>query len=156
MYPELRPLFKSLEVDFQPLKMSAAILPCLEFIENNEMLAIYLPQIQDVAITKILQQVRGVGMGGQHLEARVHSCAGLHGSPWSPAQLWTLAQGVVQLIIYLINIMLTILLSCHFQVSQVYQSIEYTHFCSLMPFADRFRIETIIVKAVKTLGVQVS
>ena len=57
VYPELGKLFQILEVDFQPLKMSSNVAPSFQFLENNELLSVYLTTLQDVAITKILKQV---------------------------------------------------------------------------------------------------
>ena len=42
------------------------------------------------------------------------------------------------------------------QVSQVYQCIEFKRFASLVPFADKFRLERIIVGAAKNMELQVS
>ena len=41
------------------------------------------------------------------------------------------------------------------QVSQVYQTIEFKRFASLVPFADKFRLERIIVGAAKNMELQV-
>ena len=42
-----------------------------------------------------------------------------------------------------------------FQVSQVYQTIEFPRLLALVPFADKFRLERIIVDAAKSLDLQV-
>ena len=41
------------------------------------------------------------------------------------------------------------------QVAQVYQSIEFKRFASLVPFADPFKLERIIVGATKNMELQV-
>lgn len=45
--------------------------------------------------------------------------------------------------------------ACLFQVSQVYQTISFTRFASLAPFADQHRLERVIVNAARTLDLQV-
>ena len=42
-----------------------------------------------------------------------------------------------------------------YQVSQVYQTIEFKRFASLVPFADKFKLERIIVGAAKNMELQV-
>ena len=42
-----------------------------------------------------------------------------------------------------------------YQVSQVYQTVEFKRFASLVPFADKFRLEGLIVSAAKSMELQV-
>ena len=56
MHPELKVLYRSLEVDFVPLKMSANLQSSFEFIQQNE-ISMYKESLEDVVIMKILQQV---------------------------------------------------------------------------------------------------
>ena len=43
----------------------------------------------------------------------------------------------------------------HFQVSQVYQTIEFSRLAALAPFVSQFHIERIVVNAAKNLDLQV-
>ncbi|XP_074640186.1 eukaryotic translation initiation factor 3 subunit A-like [Tubulanus polymorphus] len=93
---ELLNLYRWLEVDFHPLKLSQKIVPCLEYIGNNEELQTYVTGLQDIAIIRILKQV-----------------------------------------------------------SQVYQSIQFSRLVKLCPFASEFRLERIVVESARTLDLQV-
>ena len=58
MAPELRDLYRWLEVEFHPLELSARVTKCLEHISQKEELAQYIPALQSVVITRLLKQVQ--------------------------------------------------------------------------------------------------
>lgn len=64
VYPELKDLFKWLEVEFHPLKLSERVVKCLDFIESRPELATdynqYVPPIKEIAVTRLVKQVSQV------------------------------------------------------------------------------------------------
>ncbi|PVD29624.1 hypothetical protein C0Q70_08879 [Pomacea canaliculata] len=92
---ELQNLYHYLEVEFHPLQLYPKVQPLVQFIAGNEDLAMYVPLLEDIIITRVLKQV-----------------------------------------------------------SQVYQTIEFKRFASLVPFADKFKLERLIVSASKNLELQ--
>ena len=62
VYPETRDLYKWLEVEFHPLKLSERVAKCLEFIETSQDLANenymqYVQAIKEIAVTRLLKQI---------------------------------------------------------------------------------------------------
>ena len=53
-------LFRWLEVEFHPLKLSMRVSSSLEFIEQNEDLAQYVGALQDITVTRLIKQVSQV------------------------------------------------------------------------------------------------
>lgn len=60
VFPELQNLYRWLEIDFHPLKLSDRVKPCIEFISNQPDLKQYVPALQDIIITRVLKQVSQV------------------------------------------------------------------------------------------------
>ncbi|CAG5135673.1 unnamed protein product [Candidula unifasciata] len=59
-FPELQNLYQFLEVDFHPLNLYKKVKPVIDFIEQNDDLAQYVPQLEDIIITRVLKQVAQV------------------------------------------------------------------------------------------------
>ncbi|KAH9508590.1 Eukaryotic translation initiation factor 3 subunit A [Bulinus truncatus] len=59
-YPELQNMYQYLEVEFHPLSLYKKVKPIVDFIEQNEDLAQYVPQLEDIIITRVLKQVAQV------------------------------------------------------------------------------------------------
>ena len=62
VYPEIRDLYKWLELEFHPLKLSERVSKCLAFIENNQELVNekyvqYVPAIKEIAVVRLLKQI---------------------------------------------------------------------------------------------------
>lgn len=62
VFPETRDLYKWLEVEFHPLKLSERVAKCLEFIETSQELQSenyvqYVPAIKEIAVTRLLKQI---------------------------------------------------------------------------------------------------
>ena len=57
VHPEIQTLYRQLEMEFHPLKLSARVSNSLEFIGQNPDLACYIPSIQDITITRLVKQV---------------------------------------------------------------------------------------------------
>ena len=57
VHPELQNLYRWLEVEFHPLKLSSRVASSLEFIEKNKDLNQYVPALQDITIMRLLKQV---------------------------------------------------------------------------------------------------
>lgn len=55
-FPELQNLYQILEVDFHPLNLHKKVKPVIEFIEKNDDLVQYVPQLEDIIITRVLKQ----------------------------------------------------------------------------------------------------
>ncbi|CAH1784638.1 unnamed protein product [Owenia fusiformis] len=94
--PQLSNLYRWLEVEFHPLKLSSRVANSLEFIEKNPDLSQYTTAIQEITITRLLKQV-----------------------------------------------------------SQVYQTIEFSRLAALAPFVSEFQLEKVIVHEIKNLELQV-
>ena len=67
--PELRDLYRWLEVEFHPLELSARVSKCLEHISQKEELAQYKSALQSVVITRLLKQVRKARCRASHHQA---------------------------------------------------------------------------------------
>ncbi|KAH9508602.1 Eukaryotic translation initiation factor 3 subunit A [Bulinus truncatus] len=59
-YPELQNMYQYLEVEFHPLSLYKKVKPIVDFIEQNEDLVQYVPQLEDIIITRVLKQVAQV------------------------------------------------------------------------------------------------
>ncbi|KAI8789964.1 eukaryotic translation initiation factor 3 subunit A isoform X2 [Biomphalaria glabrata] len=59
-YQELQNLYQSLEVDFHPLSLYKKVKPIVDFIEQSEDLSQYVPQLEDIIITRVLKQIAQV------------------------------------------------------------------------------------------------
>jgi len=64
VYPETRDLYKWLEVEFHPLKLSSRVSKSLDFIETNTQAEIlaenyvqYVPAIKEIVVTRLLKQI---------------------------------------------------------------------------------------------------
>lgn len=62
VFPETRDLYKWLEVEFHPLKLSERVAKCLDFIETsqeslNENYVQYVQAIKEIAVTRLLKQI---------------------------------------------------------------------------------------------------
>ena len=62
VFPETRDLYKWLEVEFHPLKLSERVAKCLDFIETNQELVNenyvqYVQAIKEIAVTRLLKQI---------------------------------------------------------------------------------------------------
>ena len=55
--PELQNLYRWLEVDFHPLKLSSRVAPSMEFIRKKDDLAEYAPALEDITIVRLVKQV---------------------------------------------------------------------------------------------------
>lgn len=60
VFPDLQNLYRWMEVEFHPLKLSHRISPCIEYINNQSDLKQYVPALQDIIITRVLKQVSQV------------------------------------------------------------------------------------------------
>lgn len=96
VHPELQNLYNLLEVEFHPLRLYQKVKALIDFISQNDDLAVYVPALEDIIVTRVLKQV-----------------------------------------------------------SQVYQTIDFSKFASLVPFATTFRLERIIVNTARNLELQV-
>lgn len=62
VFPETRDLYKWLEVEFHPLKLSSRVTKSLDFIEANQDIANenymqYVPAIKEIVVTRLLKQI---------------------------------------------------------------------------------------------------
>lgn len=57
VFPDLQNLYRWMEVEFHPLKLSHRISPSIEYINNQSDLKQYVPALQDIIITRVLKQV---------------------------------------------------------------------------------------------------
>lgn len=71
--PELNNLYQWLEVEFHPLKLSARIAPSIEYIEQNEDLAQYVPALEGIIITRVLKQVTSISLRSSGNHHELHS-----------------------------------------------------------------------------------
>ena len=60
VYPELQSLHKFLEVDFHPLSLYKKVQPIVSWMEGNSDLSVYVPQLEDIIVTRVLKQVGNV------------------------------------------------------------------------------------------------
>ena len=56
-HADLQSLYQFLEADFHPLSLYKKVKPVIEFIQQNEDLSQYVPQLEDIIITRVLKQV---------------------------------------------------------------------------------------------------
>jgi translation initiation factor 3 subunit A len=62
VFPEVKDLYKWLEVEFHPLKLSERVTKCLDFIESkpdlkSENYAQYVPALKEILVTRLVKQV---------------------------------------------------------------------------------------------------
>lgn len=62
VFPEVRDLYKSLEVEFNPLKLSERVNKCLDYLEARpdaatENYAQYIQSIKEITVTRLLKQI---------------------------------------------------------------------------------------------------
>ncbi|XP_013378702.1 eukaryotic translation initiation factor 3 subunit A [Lingula anatina] len=60
VHPEVQNLYRWLEVDFHPLKLSQRVASSMEYIENNEDLCQYESALHEITITRLLKQISQV------------------------------------------------------------------------------------------------
>ncbi|CAF0741705.1 unnamed protein product [Brachionus calyciflorus] len=65
VFPEIRDLYKSLEVEFNPLKLSERVNKCLDYVESrtdlaNESYNQYIQPIREIAVIRLLKQISQV------------------------------------------------------------------------------------------------
>jgi len=60
VHPEIMNLYKFLEQDFHPLSLYKKVKPIIEFLEGNEDLSQYVPQLHDIIVTRVLKQIAQV------------------------------------------------------------------------------------------------
>ena len=56
-FPSVRQLYYTLEIDYQPLKLSDHVKTNLEFLKTRPELCDYIPSIQDISVTRLIKQV---------------------------------------------------------------------------------------------------
>ena len=56
-FPELKDLYKVLEVEFNPLKMCEKVKPVLEFVKSKEELVMFYEPLKQITVSKLLQQL---------------------------------------------------------------------------------------------------
>lgn len=54
---ELKPLYVSLEVDFDPLNLSKKMKPCIEFAGQQDSLLKYVDLLQEMTVIRLVKQV---------------------------------------------------------------------------------------------------
>ena len=70
VHPELQNLYNLLEVEFHPLRLYQKVKASIDFISQNDDLAVYVPALEDILVTRVLKQVHrmmclwGGGGGG--------------------------------------------------------------------------------------------
>lgn len=62
VFPEVKDLYKWLEIEFHPLHLSSRVTQCLDSIEakpdpNNENYSQYIPALKEIAVTRLVKQV---------------------------------------------------------------------------------------------------
>ena len=62
VFPEIKDLYKSLEIEFNPLKLSERVNKCLDYLESrtdlaNESYNQYIQPIREIAVTRLLKQI---------------------------------------------------------------------------------------------------
>ena len=57
MSPELKPLYTSLEVDFDPLNLYKKMKPCVEFAGQQDSLLKYVDLLQEMTVVRLVKQV---------------------------------------------------------------------------------------------------
>lgn len=55
--PELKSLYYSLEIEFDPLNLSSKLAPCLDFVGQREDLAKYVEGLQEMTVIRLIKQV---------------------------------------------------------------------------------------------------
>ena len=60
VHPELQNLYRWLELEFHPLKLSTRVTSSLEFLQTQDDLSQYVSALQDITITRLLKQVCGM------------------------------------------------------------------------------------------------
>ena len=55
--PELQDLYRYLEVEFNPLHLCSAVKPIMLYIASNDDLSMYITQLEDIIIMRVLKQV---------------------------------------------------------------------------------------------------
>ena len=56
-YPAVRQLYQTLEVDYNPLKLSERVKLQLDFLQTKDELLDYVSAIQEMSITRLIKQV---------------------------------------------------------------------------------------------------
>ena len=57
VHPELQNLYNLLEVEFHPLRLYQKVKASIDFISQNDDLAVYVPALEDILVTRVLKQV---------------------------------------------------------------------------------------------------
>ena len=55
--PELKQLYKSLEVDFDPLSLSQKLVNPIKFVEESKLLNQYVLPLQEMTVVRLIKQV---------------------------------------------------------------------------------------------------
>jgi len=55
--PEIRSLYKLLEVEFNPMSLCQSVLPILDFLQKDPKFSVYVDAIKEVVLTRLVQQL---------------------------------------------------------------------------------------------------